>query len=103
LYNENEEPMPRETTYSSLRQNLASVLDQVVDQQDTVIVRRKGARDVALIPASELAGLMETAHLLRSPRNARRLMSALRRAKAGKVKPGTPASLRNEMLGEAKP
>ena len=66
--------MPSETTYSSLRQNLATVLDQVVDQQDTVIVRRKGARDVALIPASELAGLMETAHLLRSPRNARRLM-----------------------------
>ena len=74
--------MPSETTYSSLRENLATVLDQVIDQQDTVIVRRRGARDVALIPASELAGLMETAHLLRSPRNARRLMTALRRAKA---------------------
>lgn len=93
--------MPSETTYSSLRENLASVLDQVVDQQDTVIVRRRGARDVALIPASELAGLMETAHLLRSPRNARRLLSALHRAKAGKVKPGTAASLRKVMLGEA--
>lgn len=93
--------MPSETTYSSLRQNLATVLDQVVDQQDTVIVRRRGARDVALIPASELAGLMETAHLLRSPRNARRLMSALRRANVGKVKPGTMASLRKKMLGEA--
>lgn len=93
--------MPTETTYSSLRENLATVLDQVVDQQDTVIVRRRGARDVALIPASELAGLMETANLLRSPRNARRLLSALRRAEAGKVKPGTPAWLRKEMLGEA--
>jgi antitoxin YefM len=93
--------MPSQTTYSSLRENLATVLDQVVDQQDTVIVRRRGARDVALIPASELAGLMETAHLLRSPRNARRLMTALRRAKAGKTKPGTMASLRKEMLGEA--
>ena len=93
--------MPSETTYSSLRQNLASVLDQVADQQDTVIVRRRGARDVALIPASELAGLMETAHLLRSPRNARRLMTALRRAKGGKIKPRTTASLRKEMLGEA--
>jgi antitoxin YefM len=93
--------MPSETTYSSLRENLATVLDQVVDQQDTVIVRRRGARDVALIPASELAGLMETAHLLRSPRNARRLMTALRRAKASKIKPRTMASLRKEMLGEA--
>jgi antitoxin YefM len=93
--------MPSETTYSSLRQNLATVLDRVIDQQDTVIVRRKGARDVALIPASELAGLMETAHLLRSPRNARRLMTALRRAKGGRVKPATAAVLRKEMLGEA--
>ncbi len=93
--------MPSETTYSRLRENLATVLDQVVDQQDTVIVRRRGARDVALIPASELTGLMETAHLLRSPRNARRLMTALRRSKAGKIKPGATASLRKEMLGEA--
>lgn len=93
--------MPSETTYSSLRENLATVLDQVIDQQDTVIVRRRGARDVAMIPASELAGLMETAHLLRSPRNASRLMTALLRAKAGKVKPGTATALRNEMLGEA--
>ena len=93
--------MPSETTYSSLRQNLATVLDQVIDQQETVIVRRRGARDVALIPASELAGLMETAHLLRSPRNARRLMTAIRRAKAGKLKPRTTTALRKEMLGEA--
>ena len=93
--------MPSETTYSRLRENLATVLDQVIDQQETVIVRRRGARDVALIPASELAGLVETAHLLRSPRNAGRLMSALRRAKAGKVKPGTTTALRKEMLGEA--
>ncbi len=77
--------MPSETTYSSLRENLATVLDQVIDQQDTVIVRRRGARDVALIPASEFAGLMETAHLLRSPRNARRLTTALRRAKRGQA------------------
>ena len=93
--------MPRETTYTRLRGNLAAVLQQVIDQQDTVIVRRRGSRDVALIPASELAGLMETAHLLRSPRNARRLMTALRRAKRGKVKPAMPAALRKEMLGEA--
>ena len=100
LYNITEDPMPSETSYSSLRANLATVLEQVVDQQDVVIVRRKGARDVALIPASELAGLMETAHLLRSPRNARRLLSALRRAKAGKLKSGTTTALRKEMLGE---
>lgn len=93
--------MSTETTYTSLRENLASVLDQVVDQQETVIVRRRGARDVALIPASELAGLIETAHLLRSPRNARRLLTALRRAERGRQKPASVAELRRKVLGES--
>jgi len=88
-----------ETTYTSLRENLASVLDQVVDQQETVIVRRRGLRDVALIPAGELAGLMEAAHLLRSPRNARRLLTALDRAGRRRGKPESVAALRREILG----
>ncbi len=90
--------MATETTYTALRENLASVLDQVVDQQETVIVRRRGSRDVALIPAGELAGLIETAHLLRSPRNARRLLSALRRAELGKGRTASAAQLRREAL-----
>jgi antitoxin YefM len=94
--------MATETTYTSLRKNLARLLDQVGDQQETVIVRRRGARDVALIPAGELAGLIETAHLLRSPRIARRLLGALRRADHGKAKPATIAELRREILGETK-
>src|SRR5260370_42598870 len=72
--------MPSETTYAVLRKDLARILDQVVDRQKTVIVPRQGPRDVALLPAAELAGLMATAHLLRSTRNARRLQPALRRA-----------------------
>jgi antitoxin YefM len=91
--------MAIETTYTSLRENLASVLDQVVDQQETVIVRRRGSRDVALIPAHELAGLVETAHLLRSPENARRLLVALNRATRSKGKAATVAELRREILG----
>jgi antitoxin YefM len=89
--------MPTETSYTSLRQNLATVLASVADDQEIVIVRRKGAKDVALVPAAELAGLMETAHLLRSPRNARRLLSALRRAKLGQGKPVTVKKLRREV------
>jgi antitoxin YefM len=92
--------MATETTYSSLRANLASVLDQVVDRQETVIVRRRGARDVALIPADELAGLTETAHLFRSPRNAKRLLSAIERAKRGKTKPSSVEELRREISVE---
>jgi len=89
--------MPVETTYTSLRENLASVLDRVVDDQEVVIVRRRGAEDVALVPAAELAGLMETAHLLRSPRNARRLMTALRRAQSGKGKSTSIAQMRRDV------
>jgi len=50
-----------------------------------------------LVPATELAGLLETAHLLRSPRNARRLLTALRRAELGKNKPRTVEQLRREI------
>jgi antitoxin YefM len=88
--------MPSETTYTSLRENLSNVLDRVIDDREVVIVRRKGDRDVALIPASELAGLMETAHLLRSPRNAKRLLAALRRTERHTTKPSTVAQLRRE-------
>lgn len=86
-----------ETTYTSLRQSLASVLDRVANDHEVVIVRRKGDRKVAMVPADELAGLIETAHLLRSPRNARRLLTALRRATAGKRKPERLDRFRREM------
>jgi antitoxin YefM len=75
-------------------------LDQVVDQRQTIVVRRRGSRDVALIPADELAGLIETAHLLRSPRNARRLLTALHRADRHRTKPESAAALRREILGD---
>jgi antitoxin YefM len=45
-----------------------------------VIIKRRGAEDVALISASELTGLLETSHLLRSPENAERLLAAFERA-----------------------
>jgi len=89
--------MAIETSYTDLRANLASVLNRVANDQEIVIVRRRSLRDVALVPASELASLMETAHLLRSPKNAQLLLAALRRAKRGKGKSATVESLRREM------
>lgn len=86
-----------ETTYTNLRQSLASVLDRVVKDHEVVIVTRKGQKRVAMVPADELAGLMETAHLLRSPRNTQRLLSALRRAAGRKRKPESLAKLRREI------
>jgi len=89
--------MPVETTYTSLRERLASVLDQVANDHEVVIVRRRGAKDVALVPAEELTALMETAHLLRSPRNAKRLLTALQRATTGKRRTESVEKLRREM------
>ena len=86
-----------ETSYTSLRQNLASVLDRVTNDHEVVIVRRKGDKKVAMVPADELAGLMETAHLLRSPRNAQRLLTALRRAVGRKGRPESLEQFRREI------
>lgn len=76
--------MPIETTYTALRENLATFLDRIIDDREVLVVKRRGARDVAIIPADELAGIMETAHLLRSPKNAERLIMALRELDEGK-------------------
>jgi antitoxin YefM len=89
--------MAVETTYSALRQGLAGFLDQVTNDREVVIVRRRGARDVALIPAEELASLMETAYLLRSPRNAQRLLKSLRELDEGKGETMTVEALRQSI------
>ena len=89
--------MPVETTYTALREKLAGFLDRVTDDREVVIVRRRGARDVAILPADELSSLLETAHLLRSPRNAERLLRALDRANRGEGVPETIESLRRSV------
>ncbi|HYW07581.1 MAG TPA: type II toxin-antitoxin system prevent-host-death family antitoxin [Longimicrobium sp.] len=68
-------------TYSALREKLAEVWDEVEDSREEVLLRRRGHEDMVLIPARELKSLKETAHLLRSPRNAARLMAALVRSR----------------------
>jgi prevent-host-death family protein len=55
------------TTYSEARANLARPCDRVPRQRETIIIKRHGARDVAVITAEELSGIQETIHLLRSP------------------------------------
>jgi len=79
--------MAIQTTYTYARANLAKLCDEVALNQKVVIISRRGAQDVALISAAELASLAETAHLLRSPKNAERLLQALTRAKARMFKP----------------
>jgi len=94
--------MATETTYSALRENLASYLDRVVDDREVVVVKRRGARDVAIIAADELAGMAETAYLLRSPANAKRLLESLRELNRGKGTKVTVEELRRSFGLEEK-
>ena len=68
------------TTYSQARANLANLLTAAAKDKEIVLINRRNAEDVALISSSELSALMETAHLLRSPKNAQRLLTSLNRA-----------------------
>lgn len=88
--------MPIQTTYTHARSKLAALLNEVTENQEVVIITRRGAEDVAMISASELSSLTETAHLLRSPKNAERLLTALNRALARTGKPQTIEELRRE-------
>jgi len=89
--------MAIQTTYSTARAKLASLLNQVTSDREIVIITRRGAEDVALVSAAELSSLQETAHLLRSPANAKRLLTALHRAIARNSKPQALESLREEL------
>lgn len=93
--------MSIQTTYSNARANLAQLFDEVIENQETVIVSRRGSRKVAFVAADELSGLLETAHLLRSPKNAERLLSAFKRAQSDQGKIKDVETLWREMgLGE---
>ena len=83
-------------SYSEARAHLAALWDRVLDRREPVVIHRRGREDVALLPASELEALLETAHLLRSPRNAERLLAALARARDGSGEPASVEALRAE-------
>jgi antitoxin YefM len=84
------------TTYTQARANLAALFDEVTNSREVVIIQRRGAEDVALIAADELTSLLETAHLLRSPANAERLLTALERVRERVGAPQTLDDLRRE-------
>ncbi len=84
-------------SYSHLRDNLAEVWDRVEDTQEPLIVTRRGHQDMAILPADELEGLRETAYLMRSPKNAKRLLEAIVRAVEGEATTVEPSALRDSL------
>lgn len=93
--------MTIETTYSQAREQLKSLMDRAVGDREVIVVRRRSGGDVAMIAADELESLVETAHLLRSPKNAERLLSALSRARAENLPATSMASLQRQVGSDA--
>ncbi len=72
-------------TYTAARENLASTIDKVCNDRDPIIITRKRNQSVVLISLEDYESLEETAYLLRSPANAKRLIASIEAAEKGTV------------------
>ncbi len=84
-------------TYTQARANLAKLLDEVSLNKEIVIINRKNAENVAMVSESELTGILETAHLLRSPKNAQRLLKSLLKVQEKSEIPQSLEELKREL------
>jgi len=87
----------KETTYSQARMNLARILDQVCDDRQIMVIKRRNQKNVALIAEDELSSLLECVYLLRSPENAKRLFRALEWTETTTEVPQSLAELTEEL------
>lgn len=86
--------MTIEMTYTQARSNLAGLLDEVTENREIVVIHRRHGARAAVIAADDLDSLLETAYLLRSPRNAERLLAALERSMREDIAPMSVTALR---------
>ena len=86
-----------QTTYTNARANFAGLCDEVIENREIVLIRRRNGSNVAMIAADELQSLVESSHLMRSPKNAERLLSALERALKGGGAASSVKLLRSEV------
>jgi antitoxin YefM len=89
--------LTRAVSYSELRKKLKTVCDQVCDEHEPLLIRRRRGGDVVLIAKEHYESLEETAYLLSSPENARRLFEALRRRSEDRSVFASIAALKNEV------
>lgn len=71
-------------TYTAVRANLASAMDRVCDDHEALIITRNGERSVVMLSLEDYKSLEETAYLLRTPANAKRLLGAVAQLTTGK-------------------
>jgi antitoxin YefM len=73
-------------TYSTARANLASTMDRVCNDHEPLIITRNGQQSVVMVSLEDYTALEETAYLLRSPANMKRLITAIEQLNSGKGK-----------------
>ena len=71
-------------SYTAVRANLASTMDRVCNDHEALIITRNGEKSVVMLSLEDYKALEETAYLLRTPANAKRLLSAVAQLNAGK-------------------
>lgn len=70
-------------SYTESRARYAEVLDSVIDNREEVVITRAGHEPVVIVSLADFESLRETAYLMRSPANARRLLDAMERLESG--------------------
>ena len=73
-------------TYSNARAHLATTMDKVYDDHEPVVITRKSGKNVVLMSIEDFESWQETAYLLRSPANAKRLIRSMEQAESGLAK-----------------
>lgn len=73
-------------SYTAARENLAATMDKVCQDHAPVIITRNRDQSVVMISLEEYEALQETAYLLQSPENAKRLMKAKEALESGRGK-----------------
>ncbi len=71
-------------TYTTARAHLAETMDRVCDDHEAIIITRNGQQAVVMMSLDDFKALEETAYLLRSPKNARRLLEAMTELEEGR-------------------
>ena len=71
-------------SYTTARANLAKTMERVCNDHSPVIITRKSEAPVVMISLEDYQAMEETAYLLRSPANARRLLESIAELEAGK-------------------
>lgn len=71
-------------SYSAARANLAATMNRVCEDHEPLIITRNGQQSVVMLSLEDFTALEETSYLLRSPANAKRLMTAIEQLTSGK-------------------